>query len=346
MRPLSKRRITASPLLFVVLSICPVVAWGQAFDNCLQNINNATVIVPTSAQATVAGDPLEAGDEIAVFTSDGTCAGQGAWDGESLSISAAGEDSQTQRGFTSGEPLSFRVWDASTQASYDMEVVYEPCDASDPLCKDEGVYENDVVYTLDRIETAAPLPVELATFTATVDGTGVLLQWETASETNNAGFEVQRQGPDDATGAWTRVDFVEGQGTTTESHRYTHRLQNLALGTHRFRLKQVDLDGSAQFSAAVEAVVEMTGAFEVVAPHPNPFRRRASFSLTVGTSQVVDIAAYNQLGQRVATLHDGTLAPNARHTFQLDGGQLPSGIYFIQIRGEEFSTTQRATLVR
>jgi hypothetical protein len=289
---------------------------------------------------------MEAGDEIAVFTSDSTCAGRGVWGGESLSIAVAGAGSQNPEGFAPDEPLQFRLWDASSGTIYTSEVTYTPCDDSNPICMDEGLYKNNMLYSLSEIRSKSSLPVELMAFHATVSSSGATLHWETASETNNAGFEVQHQGPQAGDEEWARASFVDGHGTTNDAQRYTHRLNDLRPGTHRFRLKQIDLDGNFEYSATVEAVVEMEGPFELAAPYPNPFRQRATFTLLIAEAQQVDITAYNQLGQRVATLHRGTLEPNTEHSFRLTARHLSSGLYFIQIHGETFSTTERAVLIR
>lgn len=326
--------------------LLPGDVWGQHFDDCVQNINNATVVVPASVQAQIEGASLEAGDEVALFASDGTCAGYGVWDEESLSIAAAGTGSQQPTGFESGEPIEFRVWDASEGRAYETDVRYTSCDESDSICKDDGFYESERLYRIEALDVISALPIELASFEAARDGEDMVLRWQTASETNNAGFEVQHQDPFALEKTWRRVAFVEGQGTTSEAKHYSHRMRDLSPGTHRFRLKQVDLDGTFEYTEAVEAGVGLKGAYDVVAPYPNPFRQQATFALTVAKAQRVDITAYNQLGQRVATLHNGQLEPNAPHTFQFDGGRLSSGLYFIRIQGEEFATTERTMLVR
>ena len=358
MKVVSKSCALALSFLCAGWFVLAASAWGQGFDGCVQNINNATIVVPSSVQATVAGEAIETGDEIGVFTEDGTCAGRGVWNGESLSIAAAGVDSQTPDGFTAGDSLVFRVWDASTSETHDADVAYVTCADGDPLCKDDGLYENNMLYSLDQIETVTPLsedlPVELTSFEATVHGAAkpssygseAVLEWVTASETDNAGFEVEHQAPDAGDDEWARIAFVEGHGTTSETRRYSHRMQDLELGTHKFRLKQIDLDGSFEYTASVEAVVALAGSFNIVSPYPNPFRQRVTFTLTVAKTQQVDVTAYNQLGQRVATLHHGELAPNTEHTFRLEADRLSSGVYFIQIRGEEFSAMKRAILVR
>ena len=104
------------------------------------------------------------------------------------------------------------------------------------------------------------LPVELASFEATADGENTVeLSWQTASETNNEGFEVQRQlGEDD----WTSLGFLEGAGTTTEAQTYLYTAEDVPAGSQQFRLKQVDLDGDSTYSdtASVDVLpVELVG---------------------------------------------------------------------------------------
>ena len=102
---------------------------------------------------------------------------------------------------------------------------------------------------------AEQLPVELASFEATQSGNRTTtLRWSTASERNNAGFRVQHQGPTAA--SWSKLGFVEGNGTTTTAQSYRFDAENLSVGTHRFRLQQVDLDGSTTLHDPVTVDLE------------------------------------------------------------------------------------------
>ena len=338
-----------SVLTFVTLFVVALQpAHGQDhFTGCLATTNNATIFIPDDVTSAVGGDgPLEMGDEVALFTDDGVCAGAAIWQDQSLVIAAAGTNAHEITGFDTGEPLTFRVWDASLSTEYEAEVLYETCDGSNPLCQDDGLYEDNVLFNLSEVETVVALPVELTTFDATTDGSSMMLRWETASEVDNTGFEVQHRAPDAVPDAWANAGFVEGNGNTTESKQYSYRLDDLAPGTHTFRLKQMDRDGSFDYSESVEIDVQMATAFELEAPYPNPFRQQATLALRVAESQHVDIVAYNQLGQHVVTLHGGDLEPNTKHLFRLAGQRLASGMYFIRIQGEAFNATERITLVR
>ena len=188
------------------------------------------------------------------------------------------------------------------------------------------------------------LPVELTAFDATLDGDGVLIQWSTASETNNAGFEVQmRRG---AEGTFAAQGFVDGVGTTVEAQTYRFRVEDLAPGPYAFRLKQVDLDGTAEMSPVVEVTVAMKEAYLLSEAFPNPFRGAAWLTLQVREAQTVRADLYDVLGRRVATLHDGTLDAGREHRLALNGRGLSSGLYLVRIVGERFAETRRVVVTR
>ncbi|MEF8797329.1 MAG: S8 family serine peptidase [Salinivenus sp.] len=187
------------------------------------------------------------------------------------------------------------------------------------------------------------LPVELARFDATTDGTAAVLTWETASETNNAGFAVEHRRGDE--GAWTELAYKEGAGTTTDPQRYRHRVAALEPGPHAFRLKQVDLDGSSTYSKEITTTVALSGAYTVSAVTPNPVKTRGAVSVTVREEQPVRVALYNALGQQVALLHDGPLPAQDPRTFTV-GEALSSGVYFLRVEGESFTTTKKFVRVQ
>lgn len=188
------------------------------------------------------------------------------------------------------------------------------------------------------------IPVELSSFEAVLDGTTARLTWATASETNNAGFEVEARSSQD--GTWNALGFVAGQGTTTEAQIYAFTVRDLAAGTHTFRLKQLDFDGTVTYSGEVEVSVGLPGTHVLGAAYPNPFNPSAQFTLNVAQSQVVEVALYNVIGQRVALLQDGRLEAGLAHTLTIDGSGLASGAYFVRISGETFQDGLRVTLMK
>lgn len=197
----------------------------------------------------------------------------------------------------------------------------------------------------------APLPIELEQFGAVMAGEDILLTWQTASETNNAGFEVQHRAgraetPAPQPDAYTTLGFVDGHGTTSQAQSYTWRIANADPGWHRFRLKQVDLDGSFAYSPVVEVFVDLPTAYVLSEAYPNPFNPQTQFTLTLKQAQQVRIAVYNALGQEVALLHEGLLGASEPHRFTFTAGTLPSGTYLYRAIGEHFIATRTAVLAK
>jgi endonuclease I len=174
----------------------------------------------------------------------------------------------------------------------------------------------------DRAYATGALPVELVAFTATLDGKRARLDWTTASETGNSGFHVEH----DRDGGFVSISFATGHGTTLEAQHYRFTTAALAPGTHRFRLRQVDLDGSQELSP----VVELTIPARALAAYPNPARASVRIDRPEGTAATV----YDLLGQHVATL-----APS---TDRLDVSALSPGLYLIRAA----SQTRTLTVIR
>ncbi len=193
--------------------------------------------------------------------------------------------------------------------------------------------------------SASPLPVELSAFDVTLDGDRARLTWATASETNNAGFEIQTRRDGEA--AYSRVGYVEGYGTTNEPQAYSYQVADLSYGTYSFRLKQIDFDGGFSFSPAIEATHELAESFALERFYPNPFNPQGTFRLMVATEQAVNVSVYNLMGQTVRTLHEGTLQGQKWHQFTFQAGaDVPSGVYLIRATGETFANTQKILLVK
>jgi hypothetical protein len=193
-----------------------------------------------------------------------------------------------------------------------------------------------------KVSEASPLPVEFSSFDATRRGEAVTLTWQTASETNNARFEVQRQA---AGGSWAQVGAVEGRGTTetVQAYRFTDPAPPFAAETLTYRLRQVDLDGSASYSDPVTVRQPATTTL-LRAPFPNPTRGAATVQFAVPERQRVTLRLYDALGRRVRTLVDG--ARNGRQQVRLHTTNLSSGVYFLRLQAGGSVQTQRVTVVK
>mgnify|MGYP006270900901 CR=1 FL=1 len=191
------------------------------------------------------------------------------------------------------------------------------------------------------------LPVALTSFTAVADGRAAVLNWATASETNNAGFDVQRAvgaSPRRAS-AWRTVATLNGAGTTNQPQSYRFRDTQLPYAANRltYRLRQVDLDGTESFSDPV-TVERVPARVELLPAFPNPTQGALTVRYAVPTPQPVEIALYDLLGRRVHTVVDAPAAGHTQHT--IDTGRLAAGTYLLRLRTEDRVVTQRVTVVR
>jgi len=192
--------------------------------------------------------------------------------------------------------------------------------------------------------TSRQLPVELAGFKAQPSSENVVLTWRTLSEKNNDRFIVQHQDPESET--FARLGEVEGQGSTSETTRYRFATETLEAGSHTFRLKQVDVDGSSSLSKEVTAQIQMQADLTLEAPAPNPVRDQISVSFGVREAQPVQLSVYDMLGRKVATLYNGTPTAGQTQTVERSVRGLASGRYFVRLEGGAKPVVQSFTVVR
>ena len=198
------------------------------------------------------------------------------------------------------------------------------------------------------------VPVELAAFTAAVVGNDVSLVWITATETNNFGFDIQRKFVE--SDSWEKIHFVAGHATTTQvPYQYTD--ENLAVGSYNYRLKQIDTNGSFEFSAIITVEVGVPEAFALNQNFPNPFNPSTTINYQISTAALNDALAtettltiFNILGARVLTLineEQGTgfysVVWNGKDS---DGLQVPSGVYIYQLTAGSFKETKKMLLIQ
>ena len=191
------------------------------------------------------------------------------------------------------------------------------------------------------------LPVELADFSVATNGSTAQLEWTTASETNNAGFEIQHRPPQAS--QYRESGFVESQapgGTSTEPQTYRYAVEDLSAGTHRFRLRQVDVDGETSLSEPIRAEVRVERALTLSSARPNPVRQSARLTFTVRKNGAATVALYNVLGQKVRTLFDRSVVPGRTYEVRLSGQSVPSGTYFVQLAAPSATKTRQVAIVR
>ena len=195
-----------------------------------------------------------------------------------------------------------------------------------------------------------PLPVELTRFDATRTDDAVALRWTTGSETNNAGFRVQRRvtsnDPDGAR-TWQRIGFVDGAGTTSQPQSYRFRDAELpfAATTVQYRLQQVDTDGTTHRSPVVTVGVEAPSQVRLHGPTPHPADGPTTLRYELPRASDVELSVFNLLGQRVRTLVRDRVEPG-RWAATIDASGLASGTYIVRLRAGTTVQTQRLTVVK
>lgn len=208
-----------------------------------------------------------------------------------------------------------------------------------------GVAANDLAYDVMEISNEDLLPVELTSFEAVAVGRDVNLIWETATETENAGFAIERAGLD---GIYTELAFVEGNGTTSEVSNYQFTLADMEFGVFKFRLKQVDFDGTSAYSPEVDLTVELPDDIVMDPAYPNPFNPATTVRFAVKERQMVSLHLYDLQGRLVKSLFEGQLEGGVMKNFRVDASELTSGTYIVQLRGDELKQriTQSILLIK
>ena len=190
------------------------------------------------------------------------------------------------------------------------------------------------------------VPVELTSFTANLSGTKVLLNWATATELNNLGFEIERRTED--SNQWVRVGYKEGYGTTTEAKNYSFvdNISGISSEKLFYRLKQVDFSGAYTYYGEIE--IQNTFApedFVLEQNYPNPFNPSTKISFGLPQKSNVVLKVFNTLGQEVAELVNGSLEAGT-HSYNFDASKLTSGIYIYSLQTDAGVISKKMTLLK
>ena len=196
------------------------------------------------------------------------------------------------------------------------------------------------------------IPVELVSFAADVVGQEVQLNWQTATEINNKGYEVERLKNYKITKLqdWINVGWVEGKGTTTKPMSYSFTDENVNPGSYEYRLKQIDFDGSFTYSDIVEVEVEAPTEFSLEQNYPNPFNPTTSIQYAISNKQYVTLKVYDILGNEIASLvNEEKPAGSYEVEFNIhsdEGQNLVSGVYFYKLQAGNFIQTKKMVLIK
>jgi hypothetical protein len=198
------------------------------------------------------------------------------------------------------------------------------------------------------------LPVQLTSFTGTaISATEVRLDWKTLSEVNNYGFYVERRMAGLQEFVELSGSFVAGHGTTNVPYEYSYTDHTASSGAWYYRLKQVNLDGSFQYSDPIEvqSVTSASGSgstplrFSLSQNYPNPFNPSTTIEFTLPEASPVTLTIFDNLGREVATLVRGDLSAGTYET-RWDAGNYSSGVYYCRLEAGPAVSTRRLMLVK
>ena len=241
---------------------------------------------------------------------------------------------------TADSPQAAASFGQSLSVADDLLIVGEPNrDVPNPSNPGTTISNAGASYIYNM---ASAIPVELAGFDARLDGTTARLTWQTVSETNNVGFYVEHRAPNAS--AFADAGFVKGAGTTTEAQTYAFSIDGLAPGMHAFRLRQVDVDGTATLSTPRTLRRQIVG-MQLASINPHPVQKRSSLTLHTSKRADVTMHVYDVMGRRVATLMDGPVAAGS-HTVTLDASALATGTYFVRVISGGTTLTEPVTVIR
>ena len=179
----------------------------------------------------------------------------------------------------------------------------------------------------------SPTPVELSHFSGYVKNRHAVLEWTTATESNNYGFEIQRNAENNF--SFEKIGFVQGNGTSSMPNQYSFVDLNRAAGNYFYRLKQIDFNGEFSFSEVVEISIGVVDDFRLFQNYPNPFNSITTISYSLPNSSNVEVKIFNMRGQLVKELAN-EFQQAGQHNIDwngtnLAGANVTSGVYICKI---------------
>jgi glucose/arabinose dehydrogenase len=211
-----------------------------------------------------------------------------------------------------------------------------------------GVDQNSELYVLtfnpDNIYMFVDaLPVELVNFKGKYLDNQVIISWETATELMNYGFELERSVNSDD---WNKIAFIPGNGNSSSPKYYEYTDNDLhSSGVFKYRLMQIDTDGSFEYSYEIFINVNSPARFSLMQNYPNPFNPSTTINYSVPVKAYVSIIIYDVLGNQLETLiNEEKQAGNYEILFNAD--EFSSGIYYYRIQANDFIDVKKMTILK
>ena len=203
----------------------------------------------------------------------------------------------------------------------------------------------DGIYITTTWDNSA-LPVELVSFNSVVSERNVTLNWATASENNNAGFEIERKISGNESQVWVKAGNIKGKGNSNVQNSYAFTDMNLYSGTYQYRLKQTDFNGSYEYFYLNNDVnIGVPEKFSLQQNYPNPFNPVTNVEFGIPELGFVSLKVHDMLGKEVATLVNENLPPGY-YTVKFNGINLSSGVYFCIMKVKDIIITTKMMLMK
>ena len=253
-------------LACLTIGVADTATAQSHFTQCATSTGeNATVLINDDLGPSINGTTLASGDEIAVFTAEGLCAGVEVWTGINIALTVWGDNSQTTEkdGLSANEQMNFVVWDASSQTEYGLGYgsVAVSYSSVSPY-NDTGQYVTDAIYELAQLAATSPqAPVAVATASVTSGTAPLVVDFDGSTSYDEDGSIVSRN--------WDFGDGAEAQGASVQ-HTFG------SAGNYSVVLTVTDNDGLTATDAVTISVSSPTG-------NQPP---TASFTLTPASGQV------------------------------------------------------------
>ncbi|MBN8569345.1 MAG: T9SS type A sorting domain-containing protein [Ignavibacteria bacterium] len=204
------------------------------------------------------------------------------------------------------------------------------------IAPDMGAGESDMVPII-------PLPVELASFTSTVDGNNVVLNWSTVMEENNSGFDIERN----SFGAgWKKVGYAEGHGNSNQINNYSFTERGMASGHYNYRLKQIDYNGNYKYyGLSNEVIIGIPSKYSLSQNYPNPFNPASVIAYQIPANGFVSLKVFDISGREVSSLVN-EVKDAGYYSVTFDAKNLSSGTYFYKLSTDKFSAVKKMVVIK
>lgn len=208
-------------------------------------------------------------------------------------------------------------------------------------------YNNGYPYLSWQNSGGSPLPVELTTFSVSINENRVELNWETVTEINNYGFEIEKQKAESSSQNpdWEKIGFVQGHGNSNSPKHYLFTDNSVNSSKYFYRLKQIDIDGQFEYSDIVEVDLGVPTEFYLSQNYPNPFNPTTQIQYQVPNEGFVYLIVYNSLGEEISKLVNQYQSVG-KYSVSLDASNLPSGVYIYKLQTGNFTSAKKMLLTK